>query len=115
MDSIGLSLQKFRIETGLSQKDFAASVGMKPTTYNGYEKGRHLPSFDVLMMFADKWGVSVVHLLGEDEPKKAALEKESGSNGPAKRALIEAIADLNEKDADIVLDIIRSVKRLKGE
>ena len=49
MSSTAEMLRKLRERTGLNQRDFAASVGMKYTTYNGYETGKHQPKSDVLI------------------------------------------------------------------
>ena len=64
MNSTADMLRRLRESTGLNQKDFAASVGMKQTTYNGYETGKHRPKSDVLIAIADKYNVSVDFLLG---------------------------------------------------
>jgi transcriptional regulator with XRE-family HTH domain len=46
-DAIGRRLRAARVITGLSQKDFAALLDLKPQTYNSQEK-RGAPSIDVM-------------------------------------------------------------------
>ena len=78
-------LRRLRERTGLNQKDFAASVGMKQTTYNGYETGKHRPSHDVLIAIANKYSVSVDYLLGVSEETGKA---EVGHDLPRTRMII---------------------------
>lgn len=42
------ALKSIRNELGLSQKDFAAKIGMKPSAYNMIESGKNQPSFALL-------------------------------------------------------------------
>jgi transcriptional regulator with XRE-family HTH domain len=41
-------LKTIRNETGLSQKDFANKIGMKPAAYNMIESGKNQPSYSLL-------------------------------------------------------------------
>jgi len=41
-------LRGIRNDTGLSQKDFAAKIGMKPVAYNMVESGKNQPSYILL-------------------------------------------------------------------
>lgn len=71
-------IKQLREGTGLSQKDFADNVGIKQTTYNGYETGKHQPKSDVLILLADKCGVTVDYLLGATDEKKPTPVSEGG-------------------------------------
>ena len=106
-------LRQLRDSIGLNQKDFAASIGMKQTTYNGYETGKHKPKSDVLIMIADKYGVTVDYLLGKSE--RSAPVSESGPASPERQALLDAIKDMDEDTVRAVLEVVRSVKKLRGE
>ena len=68
MDTIGSRLRALRERTGLSQKEFAEKIGLKQSTYNGYETGKHIPKSDILISLADHYGVPVGYLLGQDAP-----------------------------------------------
>ena len=67
-------IKEARERVGLTQKELADSLGIKPSTFNGYEKGTHDPKSDILMAIADKCGVSVDYLLGVKEKAPAAQE-----------------------------------------
>lgn len=60
-------MKELREQLGYRQKDFAELLGIKPTTYNGYECGTHAPSLDILVQIARKCGVTVDYLLGLTE------------------------------------------------
>lgn len=72
MNQIGDRLRKLRESTGLNQKQFAENINMKQTTYNGYETGKHVPKSEVLVLLAERYGVSVDYLLGKDPAPNAA-------------------------------------------
>lgn len=59
-----LRIREVREQLGISQKDFAKSLGIKPTTYNGYETGMHDPKSDILVHIAKMYNVSIDYLLG---------------------------------------------------
>lgn len=65
-------IKEARERKGLSQKELALSLGIKPTTFNGYEKGTHDPKSEILTMIAKKCDTTVDYLLGlTDNPEKA--------------------------------------------
>lgn len=113
MSDTAKRLRQLRESTGLNQKDFAESIGIKHTTYNGYETGKHKPKSDILVIIADKYNVTVDYLLGKsDRPTPVS---ESGPIGPERQALLDAVKDLDEDTARAVLEVVKSVKRLRGE
>lgn len=61
---MNFKIKEARERIGLTQKDLANELGIKPTTFNGYEKGIHDPKSDVLIQIAKKCNVSVDFLLG---------------------------------------------------
>lgn len=106
-------IREAREKAGLTQKELAAIVGVHPSTFNGYEKGNHDPKSDLLAKIADACGVTVDYLLGKSERPTPVPENEPISSN--RQALLDAIKSMDEETANAVLDIIRSVKRLRGE
>ncbi|VGV41851.1 Cro/CI family transcriptional regulator [Streptococcus pyogenes] len=51
-----LHLKKFRKETGMTQKQFAASVGISPRTYRSYEDGSRKLSLEKFSDFKEQLG-----------------------------------------------------------
>lgn len=114
MSDVASRLRQLRESVGLSQKDFAVSIGIKPTTYNGYETGKHKPKSDILVIIADKYNVTVDYLLGKsDRPTPDSESRPIISS--ARQALLDAVKDMDENTARAVLDVIRSVKKLRAE
>lgn len=71
-------LQELRIEKGLNKRELAQAVGMKYTTYLGYESGDRGMNSEVLRVFSDFFGVSIDYLIGraEDREKQTIEEDE---------------------------------------
>lgn len=63
------NLKKYREAAGYkTAKDFAAAMGIRYTTYVGYEKGSYEPNYETLCAIAQKLGVSVDELVGNAPP-----------------------------------------------
>ena len=108
-------LRELRLSLGLTQKDFAKSLGIKHTTYNGYETGNHQPKSDVLLAISQKYNVTIDYLLGKS--KNPTPDDGNGAFNPTPRqkALLELVDGMDDKALDTVLDIIKNVKKLKEE
>ena len=61
---IGEKLKEIRENLGLNKKEFAQYIGIKYTTYNGYETEAREPSSDFLILISEKFDVSIDYLLG---------------------------------------------------
>lgn len=89
-------IKEARENIGLSQKELAESLGIKPTTFNGYERGMHDPKSEILRQIALKCNTSVDFLLGLSEnPDKLVLQTENLDFN--KRQLLKNYDKLNEK------------------
>lgn len=67
------NLKAFRQSLDMSQKEFAASLGIGYTTYNGYETGAREPKSDFWIAIAKKYGVTIDYLMGySNSPHKTA-------------------------------------------
>lgn len=56
-------LKETRERTGMNKREFADFLGIKYTTYNGYETGKREPAYDFLILFSRKLDVSIDYLL----------------------------------------------------
>jgi len=72
------NLKKFREDMGMTQKEFAASLNIKYTTYNGYEKGDRDPGGDFWRRVSEKYNISIDYLLGVSDTKKPAASSGDG-------------------------------------
>lgn len=67
---IGVKLKEIRETTGMNKKEFAQYLGLKYTTYNGYETEAREPSSDFLILVSEKFDVSIDYLLGLKDEKQ---------------------------------------------
>ena len=63
-------LKALRAESGLSQAEFAKSVGCTKSSINMYERGEREPGLEKLEAFADFFNVDMDFLLGKCECRK---------------------------------------------
>lgn len=112
---LGELIKKYRDEQNISQRAFADKCGISHGTISIIEKGINpqtgkVPSitFETYEAVAKAMNISVNDLFAElDE----GIQIPWGLSDK-KRALMDAVADLSEKDIDIALALVR---RLKGE
>lgn len=60
----GARLKMLRGNLGLSQQQFAESLGVSQTTYSSYERERTQPPFDLLTKICSIYNVDIKWLLG---------------------------------------------------
>lgn len=61
---IGDILKKLREHHQLTQSELCKQMGIRPSTYNNYERNRRCPDADALVRFAQYYHVSADYLLG---------------------------------------------------
>lgn len=65
------NLKALRQSLNMTQKEFAASLGIGYTTYNGYETGARDPKSDFWVAVAEKYHVTIDYLMGySNDPYK---------------------------------------------
>lgn len=75
------NLKALRESLSMTQKEFAASLGIGQTTYNGYETGARDPKSDFWITVAKQFGVTIDYLMGfSDDPKKTSETKKAPSD-----------------------------------
>lgn len=57
-------LKEIREKTGMNKKEFANYLGVKYTTYNGYETGAREPASDFLILVSKRCDVSIDYIMG---------------------------------------------------
>ena len=78
------NLRAFRESLGMTQKDFAASLSIGLSTYNGYEVGAREPKSDFWIAVARKYGVTIDYLMGfSDDPHKVSDNPQQSKNSPS--------------------------------
>lgn len=69
------NLKALRLSLNMTQKEFAASLGIGYTTYNGYETGAREPKSDFWITVAQKYDVTIDYLMGYSDDPHSATSK----------------------------------------
>lgn len=67
MKDIGIRIKEQREIKGLSQKELAIEMGVKQNTISQYENNIKRPSYEILILLADFFDVSIDYLLGRED------------------------------------------------
>jgi transcriptional regulator with XRE-family HTH domain len=112
-------IKELREQTGMSARKFAEIIGIKYTTYYGYESGTREPGSQTVTKICNYFGCTADYLLGlSDDPKGYFDEKET-SPAPAKaeteevekwltdllveRGYIRPGEDISDRDAEFLI------------
>jgi transcriptional regulator with XRE-family HTH domain len=95
-------MKQLRQEKGWSQAQLGKKMGIHQKQISAYERGRNIPSTEVLIKLADIFDVSLDYLAFEAEGKPMKV------NVKNKELLrrFEDIDKLNEKDQKTILEIL---------
>ena len=106
------NLKILRKSMKMTQKDFAASLGIGYTTYNGYETGAREPKSDFWIAVAKKYNVTIDYLMGytngPHETKQPAPTNGDGLSEDDKR-IIELLHQLTPENRERVFEIIKAL------
>ena len=104
------NLKILRKSLKMTQKDFAASLGIGYTTYNGYETGAREPKSDFWIAVAQKYNVTIDYLMGytngPHETKQPAPTNGDGLAEDDKR-IIELLHQLTPENRERIAEIIK--------
>ena len=73
LKTFGQRLRALRLEAEQTQDEFAARIGLSKQILSRLEKGQQMPKLDQVQDYAEKLGVPVECLLGED-PQEAVID-----------------------------------------
>lgn len=107
-------IKELREGTGMSARKFAESIGIKYTTYYGYETGTREPGSDTVTALCNYFGCTADYLLGlSNDPHGHRPEKEKAP-APAKAETGEV--SLEETDRLLVaLGLIKEGEQLSDD
>lgn len=107
------NLVALRERLGMNQKTFAATLGIKPNTYNNYETGFRNPNTDFFELIAKKYSVSVDYLLGltdDPTPYNRAIKKPApNSESELNIELIEMLSHFTPDEAQRLVDFAKGI------
>lgn len=106
------NLKILRKSLKMTQKDFAASLGIGYTTYNGYETGAREPKSDFWIAVAQKYNVTIDYLMGytngPHETKQPTPTNGDGLTGDDER-IIELLHQLTPENRERIVEIIKAL------
>lgn len=99
MDTIGKRLEYIRGIKGWTKTSVSKRLGLSNTsTYANWEYDYREPNIEMIIKLSKLYGVSSDYLLGIKEKKSISTE------------YLEAFADLNAEDLELLLDIWNTIK-----
>lgn len=113
-------LKSLRTEAGLTQGELAKKAGITTSTISMYEQGNRKPSLEALEALADFFNVDVDYLLGKSSRSVYYLDPETAKiaqalkDNPGQRILFDASRDLSPDDIDVVMAVIKGLKKKEG-
>ena len=73
--NFGDCLKSILDDREISQREFARQLNIAPTTLNGYIRNTRQPDFELVIIIADKLGVSVDYLFGTEDNCDYTIEE----------------------------------------
>ncbi len=75
-----MNFKKARLYTGLTQEEVSSFLGISRSAYTNIENERRKADYETLSKLSDLFGVSVDYLLGINDEKKPAVQKDDEVN-----------------------------------
>lgn len=97
--------------SGRDQKEVAEVVGVAPSTFNEWVKGKKYPRIDKIELLANYFGILKSDLI-EDNELKNPPEEPKLSEG--ERMLLDLFRRVPEEQQQLVLQMIRAALGTKG-
>ena len=94
-------IRELREKTGMSARKFAEKMGMKYTTYYGYENGSREPGSDSIIALAKYYNVTTDYILGIE---KSPAPADADTGDKRLDGIIENYHKLNEEGKDALAD-----------
>ncbi|WP_367567284.1 XRE family transcriptional regulator [Lacrimispora sp.] len=102
-------LKEIRENNNMNKKEFASYIGIKYTTYNGYETGAREPDSDFLILISKKFDVSIDYILGLQDEKEILHSYELKSSEYEHIKKYRSLDPYGQETINLVLD--REAKR----
>lgn len=91
------TIRALREQTGMSARKFAEEIGIKYTTYYGYETGSREPGSDLIIALAKYHNVTTDYILGIE---KSPAPAKAGTGDTRLDGIIDNYNQLNEAGKD---------------
>lgn len=101
---------------GMRQSDLVQATGIGKSSISTYLSGSYLPKQQNIYKIAQALDVNVSWLMGYDVPmdvEKPTPVSESGPISPEREALLLAIKDMDDETARVLLEMAKSIRKLR--
>ncbi|MDO4398517.1 MAG: helix-turn-helix domain-containing protein [Oscillospiraceae bacterium] len=114
---IASSMILLRTKYGKTQKEVAETIGIKPNTYNQYEKMKNEPPAEIIVRLAQYYGVSADDILQTNNmwKDKSVREKAIGEITKELSDLTKQLenADKTEEEKRQAIEMLKKTEELK--
>ena len=114
MSDFATTIKRIRLERGMSQEEFARFLGTSKQNISRYESGEVSPKISTAARIAEKLGVSLTYLNG-DENGDLMAAREALMRDPDRRALMTLAMRGTAKDVRQVAALIDALKATNPE
>lgn len=97
-NTFAANVKNLRKEIGITQTELAEKIFVNKSMISAYEKGKRMPSLDVLIQLSSIFNVSIDYLLGIQ--RNDINDKETSLD----------ISGLNDKQRKIITDLIETFR-----
>ena len=110
-------IKECRINSKLSQKFVAVTLGVAAPSVSNWESGKTQPTPENFRRLAALFGVTVDYLLGDEQmPQDDEIKKQPPAQGEElDNSLVSLLMDLNPQDAQRVRDFVEGLKAARTE
>ena len=102
-----MKLREIRERKNITQKELCKQLDLRPTTYNGYEKGLAEPNLTVLKKLADFYKVTIDELVGHEVPY--LIDKSLLSQKQIE--LIDIVKTMNDEECNFLIAYSLGIKK----
>jgi transcriptional regulator with XRE-family HTH domain len=114
MSTIGDNIKKYRELRDLTQEYIAKAVGKSKNVVSNWECGKNKPDADIITILCGLLGVDANTLMGWDNTEQFKSDTKNVSGqilyNPKFKEILSDIAEMSNKDIDLVKDIIKRMK-----
>jgi len=91
------NLRKLRISKNMQQKELAAILNIKISTYCQYETGKRQPDYETLKRIANYFNVSTDYLLGAEKTATISISGLSNNDIELIHTIISHLRNINNQ------------------
>lgn len=110
-ETFAKNLQYYIARSHRSQKEIAEAIGVSPSTFNEWVKGKKYARIDKIEMLANYFRIQKSDLIEEKDNKKIANDKRTLTEG--ERMLLDLFNQVPVESQQMVIDMIKIALKKK--